>query len=101
MRCTKTVIFPGVLALAVLALSDTPLTAQLQSASRPPESINWPKLAGIASSTALTTLYYPTVGFCNESNAFATSLATSVMNDELHEFGGGLLHLLHRKKNPK
>lgn len=64
------------------------------------QAINWPKLAGIASSTALTTAYYPTVdhGFGNESKAFAMSLATSVLNDELHEFTGDLIRLIRHKK---
>ena len=63
-------------------------------------AINWPKLAGIASSTALTTAYYPAVdhGFGNESKAFATSLATSILNDELHEFGRDLIHMIRRNK---
>lgn len=63
-------------------------------------AMNWPKLAGIASSTALTTAYYPTVdhGFGNESKAFGTSLATSILNDELHEFGGDLFHMIRRNK---
>lgn len=65
------------------------------------QAINWAKLAGIATSTALTTAYYPKVdhGFANESQAFAMSLATSVLNDELHEFGGDVLHLIHHTKN--
>lgn len=64
------------------------------------QAINWPKLAGIATSTALTTAYYPKVdhGFGNESKAFATSLATSILNDELHEFGGDLIHMIRRNK---
>lgn len=63
-------------------------------------AFNWPKFAGIASSTALTTAYYPAVdhGFGNESKAFATSLATSILNDELHEFGGDLIHMIRRNK---
>lgn len=64
-------------------------------------AFNWPKLAGIATSTALTTAYYPTVdhGFGNESKAFATSLATSILNDELHEFGGDVIHMIRHKKD--
>lgn len=63
-------------------------------------AINWPKFAGIASSTALTTAYYPAVdhGFGNESKAFATSLATSILNDELHEFGGDVIHMIRHNK---
>jgi len=63
-------------------------------------AFNWPKLAGIATSTTLTTAYYPTVdhGFGNESKAFATSLATSILNDELHEFGGDIIHMIRRNK---
>ncbi len=66
-------------------------------------AINWPKVAGIATSTALTTAYYPKVdrGFGNESQAFAMSFATSVMNDELHEFGGDLFRLIRRNKAQK
>ena len=62
-------------------------------------AINWPKFSGIATSTALTTAYYPAAdhGFGNESKAFATSLATSILNDELHEFGGDMLRLIHRR----
>lgn len=63
-------------------------------------AINWPKLAGIATSTALTTAYYPTVdhGFGNESKAFAMSLATSILNDELHEFTGDLFRMIRHSK---
>jgi hypothetical protein len=63
-------------------------------------AFNWPKFAGIATSTALTTAYYPAVdhGFGNESKAFATSLATSILNDELHEFGGDLIHMIRHNK---
>lgn len=66
-------------------------------------SINWAKLAGIATSTALTTAYYPKVdhGFGNEPQAFAMSLATSVLNDELHEFGGDVFHMIRRNKDQK
>jgi hypothetical protein len=63
-------------------------------------AINWPKLAGVATSTALTTAYYPAVdhGFGNESQAFAMSLATSILNDELHEFGGDVIRMIRRGK---
>ncbi|HEV2577449.1 MAG TPA: hypothetical protein VGU25_09585 [Acidobacteriaceae bacterium] len=66
-------------------------------------AINWPKFAGIATATALTTAYYPKVdhGFGNESEAFAMSLATSVLNDELHEFGGDVFRLIRRNKDQK
>jgi len=64
------------------------------------QAINWPKFAGVVTSTALTTAYYPAAdhGFGNESKAFAMSLATSILNDELHEFGGDLFHLIRRNK---
>ena len=63
-------------------------------------AINWAKIAGIATSTALTTAYYPAVdhGFGNESKAFATSLAGSILNDELHEFSGDVFRLIHRSR---
>ena len=61
--------------------------------------INWSRLAGIASATALTAAYYPPVnrGFGNESTAFGTSLGTAVLNSELHEFGGDIFHLIRHK----
>lgn len=64
--------------------------------------INWSRLAGIGAATALTTTYYPPVnrGFGNESKAFGTSLATAVLNSELHEFGGDIFHLIHHKHRP-
>lgn len=59
-------------------------------------AINWPRFAGIAAATALTTAYYPAVdhGFGTESKAFTASLGTAVLNNEMHEFSGDLLHLL-------
>lgn len=65
------------------------------------QAINWPKFAGIATATALTTTYYPKVdhGFGNESQAFAMSLVSSVLNDELHEFSGDFFRLIRRNKD--
>jgi hypothetical protein len=62
--------------------------------------INWARFAGNAAATALTTAYYPVQdhGFGNESKAFATSLATTVLNSELHEFGGDVFRWIHLKK---
>lgn len=61
--------------------------------------INSSRLAGIAAATALTTAYYPKEnhGFGNESKAFAASIATAVLNSELHEFGGDIFHLFRHK----
>lgn len=61
--------------------------------------INSSRLAGIAAATALTTAYYPPEnrGFGNESKAFGTSLATAVLNSELHEFGGDIFGLIHHR----
>ncbi len=63
-------------------------------------AINWPKLAGIATATALTTAYYPKVdqGFGNETKAFAASVGTSMLTDELHEFVGDAMRLVRRNK---
>ncbi len=63
-------------------------------------AINWPRLAGIATATALTNLYYPKVdrGFGDQSKAFAVSIGTSVMNDELHEFLGDAMRMVHRNR---
>jgi hypothetical protein len=61
-------------------------------------AINWPKLAGIATATALTTAYYPKVdhGFGNETKAFVASVGTSMLTDELHEFIGDAMRMVHR-----
>lgn len=61
-------------------------------------AINWPRLAGIATATALTTAYYPkeNQGFGNETKAFVGSVGASVMTDELHEFIGDAMRMLHR-----
>jgi hypothetical protein len=61
--------------------------------------INWSRLAGVAAATALTTAYYPKEnhGFNNESKAYVASLGTAVLNSELHEFGGEIVHLIHHE----
>jgi len=53
-------------------------------------AINWPKLAAIASATALTESYYPPRdhGFANGAISFGISLWTSILNNEIHEFIG-------------
>jgi hypothetical protein len=63
-------------------------------------AINWPKFAGIASATALTNAYYPPSdhGFVNGAAAFGVSLGTSILNNEIHEFIGGL-RLARRDRN--
>lgn len=63
-------------------------------------AINWPKLAGIATATALTTAYYPKVdqGFGNETKAFAVSVGTSMLTDEMHEFIGDAMRMARRNK---
>jgi hypothetical protein len=58
------------------------------------DAINWPKLAGIASATALTNLYYPPQDHGHFASSFGTSLATSVLTNELHEFMGDAFHLI-------
>ena len=74
-----------------------PLITQSDSGHK---RINASMLLGYLGASALTTAYYPTVdhGFGNESKAFATSLATSILNDELHEFGGDLIRRIRRNK---
>lgn len=63
-------------------------------------AINWPKLAGIASTTALTNAYYPARdrGFANGASAFGVSLFTSVLNNEIHEFFGDGLRMVRRRR---
>lgn len=64
-------------------------------------AINWPKFAGIASSTALTDAYYPARdhGFTNGATAFGVSLFTSILNNEIHEFIGDGLRMVRRNPN--
>ncbi|HEY4382251.1 MAG TPA: hypothetical protein VGN01_18020 [Acidobacteriaceae bacterium] len=64
-------------------------------------AINWPKFAGIASATALTNAYYPPQdrGFSNGAKAFGVSLGSSVLNNEIHEFIGDGLRLLHHRRD--
>lgn len=60
---------------------------------------NWSKLAGMASATALTNTYYPPQdrGFSQTMSAYGSSLATSVLTLELHEFVPDLKRaVLHR-----
>ena len=63
-------------------------------------AFNWPKLAGIASATALTNAYYPAEdrGVGNTFIGFANSLGTSVLNNEIHEFIGDAIQLVRHKK---
>ena len=51
-------------------------------------NINWAKLAGMASATALTNAYYPVPdrGVRQSLSAYGSSLGTSVLTLELHEF---------------
>lgn len=62
-------------------------------------AVNWPRFAGIGSAVALTNVYYPAVdhGFANSGKAFASSLGSAVLNNELHEFSGDLVRLLPRR----
>jgi hypothetical protein len=64
-------------------------------------AINWPKFAGIASATALTDAYYPARdrGLSSRAGAFAESLVTTVLNNEIHEFIGDGLRLLRRHRH--
>ncbi|HEX4156231.1 MAG TPA: hypothetical protein VHY48_11515 [Acidobacteriaceae bacterium] len=62
-------------------------------------AINWPRFTGIAAATALANAYYPSDdrGFAKSADAFASSLGSAVLNNELHEFSGDLVHLLPRR----
>jgi hypothetical protein len=59
--------------------------------------INWPRFAGIATATGLTNLYYPAEdhGVAKTADAFVSSLGSSILNNELHEFSGDLGRLIH------
>lgn len=63
--------------------------------------VNWAKLAGMGSATALTNTYYPPQdrGFHQTMSAYGASLATSALTLELHEFLPDVMHaVLHRKR---
>ncbi|MGD0094879.1 MAG: hypothetical protein ABSB60_00170 [Terracidiphilus sp.] len=64
-------------------------------------AINWPKLAGIGSASALTNTYYPARdhGFANNASAFGVSLGTTILTNEIHEFLGDGLRMLRRDRN--
>jgi hypothetical protein len=78
---------------------DSALTLVITRKDDGRRAVNWPKFAGIAAATALTNAYYPTVdhGFGNSSKAFATSLGTSILNSEMHEFTGDAMRLLRHR----
>lgn len=63
-------------------------------------SINWAKLAGMGSATVLTNAYYPPAdrGVTQTLSAYGSSLATSVLTLELHEFMPDVMRLLHHKR---
>lgn len=60
------------------------------------DAVNWPKLAGIATATALTNLYYPQQdrGLGESLQSFGISLGTSVLTNELHEFVGDAVRMV-------
>jgi hypothetical protein len=62
-------------------------------------AINWPRFAGIAAATALTNFYYPADdhGFGKSADAFAASLGTSLLNNEMHEFTGDAMRLVRHR----
>jgi len=64
-------------------------------------SINWAKLAGMGTATALTNTYYPQQdrGVGETFSAYGASLASSVLTLELHEFMPDITRaLFHRHK---
>jgi len=63
-------------------------------------NVNWAKLAGMASATALTNTYYPVPdrGVTQSLSAYGSSLATSMLTLELHEFVPNLFGIFRHKK---
>lgn len=64
--------------------------------------INWAKLTGMGSATALTNAYYPPQdrGVRQTMSAYGSSLATSMLTLELHEFMPDVRRLiLHRHRS--
>ena len=64
------------------------------------QAINWPKFAGIATSTAITNAYYPPRdhGFANGATALGVSLWSGILNNEIHEFIGDGLRLMRHER---
>ncbi len=62
-------------------------------------SVNWAKLAGMGSATALTNAYYPPQdrGVGETMSAYGSSLASSVLTLELHEFVPDLMHAIRHR----
>jgi hypothetical protein len=64
-------------------------------------SVNWAKLAGMGSATALTNAYYPPQdrGVRQSLSAYGSSLATSMLTLELHEFVPDLMRAVRHRKS--
>jgi hypothetical protein len=62
-------------------------------------NVNWAKLAGMASATALTNTYYPVPdrGVRQSLSAYGSSLATSALTLELHEFVPNIFAMFKHK----
>ena len=62
-------------------------------------NVNWAKLTGMASATALTNTYYPVRdrGVSQSLSAYGSSLASSVLTLELHEFVPDLFAMFKHK----
>lgn len=65
-------------------------------------SVNWPKLAGLASAGAVTNAYYPQQdrGVSQTLSAFGGTAASSILTLELHEFMPDLMAAVRHKKQP-
>jgi len=63
-------------------------------------SVNWSKLAGQASATALTNAYYPPQdrGFGESVSSFGSNMASTVLTNEIHEFAGDIFGRFRHKK---
>lgn len=61
-------------------------------------SVNYAKLAGLAAGNGLTQAYYPQQdrGGVVFVQSFGTSLYGTIINNEIHEFLGDLLHAFHK-----
>lgn len=64
--------------------------------------INWAKLAGMGSATALTNAYYPPQdrAFGQTMSAYGGSLATTVLTLELHEFVPDVFRAVRHRRQP-
>jgi hypothetical protein len=92
----------------VLGRGHSPVDRAVYSATRPfitltdsgGHSVNWSKIAGQASATALTNAYYPDNdrGIAESFSSFGSNMASSILTNEIHEFAGEIFGKFRHKR---